>query len=137
MSVGVLIIAHNDIGLSLVNTANQMIKENPLKIKVLTVDLESTTDELHKNALSLIESIDNGDGVLILTDIFGSTPSNVSYKLFEKDNISIVSGVNLSMLIRIVNYSHLNLKEMAKKAYSGGIDGININDMPKDSLGEK
>ena len=60
MSVGVLIIAHNDIGLSLVNTASQMIKENPLKIKVLAVDLESTTDELHKNALSLIESIDNG-----------------------------------------------------------------------------
>ena len=58
MSVGVLIIAHNDIGLSLVNTASQMIKENPLKIKVLAVDLD-------KNALSLIESIDNGDGVLI------------------------------------------------------------------------
>ena len=137
MSVGVLIIAHNNIGLSLVDTANQMIKETPLKIKVLAVDLESTADELYKNAFSLIESIDDGDGVLILTDLFGSTPSNVAYKLFDKKNISIVSGLNLSMLIRIVNYSHLTLKDMAKKAYSGGIDGININDMPKDLLDEK
>ena len=128
MSVGILIISHNDIGISLVNTTSQMIKDSPLEIKSLSVHLESTTDELYKNAISLIHNLDKGDGVLVLTDLFGSTPSNIACKLIEKENISIVSGVNLSMLIRIVNYPKLNLKEMTKKAYSGGIDDININD---------
>ena len=127
MSVGILIISHNNIGESLINTANVMIKDNPLTTKIISAVLESTSDELYENATLLINELDQGDGVLILTDLFGSTPSNIAHRLLEKENVSIVSGINLSMLIRIFNYPHLNLKEITKKAYSGGIDGIKIN----------
>ena len=104
-----------------------MIKENPLNTKIISAVLESTSDELYENAALLINELDQGDGVLILTDLFGSTPSNIAHRLFEKENVSIVSGINLSMLIRIFKSHKEILKEITKKAYSGGIDGIKIN----------
>ena len=127
MTVGVLIISHKNIGTSLVNAANLMIKECPLIIRVLSANPESSSEELYENAISMVEELDTGDGVLILTDLFGSTPSNIAHRLHQRKNTSIVSGINLSMLIRIFNYPHLGLKDITKKAYSGGIDGININ----------
>ena len=62
-----------------------------------------------------------------MTDLFGSTPSNIAHRLSEKNNVSVVTGINLSMLIRVLNDPRLNLEEMTKKACSGGIDGIKIN----------
>ena len=95
MSVGLLIISHNNIGESLINTANVMIKENPLTTKIISAVLESTSDELYENATLLINELDQGDGVLILTDLFFFTPSNIVHRLLEKKNVSIVSGINL------------------------------------------
>ena len=62
-----------------------------------------------------------------MTDLFGSTPSNIAHRLSKENNISVVTGVNLSMLIGILNDPRLNLKEMTRKAHGEGIDGIKIN----------
>jgi PTS system ascorbate-specific IIA component len=64
----------------------------------------------------------------VLTDLLGSTPSNIAHRLnqHKNANINIITGINLSMLIRIYNYPDLNLTDMTTKAYSGGIDGITI-----------
>ena len=116
MSVGILVISHGNIGLSFIDTAKQMIGQNTLKIKALdaniTLDanIESTLDELYTKASSLVKEVDQGDGVLILTDLFGSTPSNIAHRLYEKNNISVVTGINLPMLIRILSSSRLSLK---------------------------
>ena len=137
MSVGILVISHGNIGLSFIDAAKQMIGKNTLKIKALDANIESTLDELYIKASSLVKEIDQGDGVLILTDLFGSTPSNIAHRLYEKNNISVVTGINLPMLIRILNSSHLNLEAITKKAYSGGVDGIKINGTDNSDICEK
>ena len=95
MSVSILIISDGDIGASLISTAKQMIGRSTLKIKALNANIdldtniEATLDELYTQASSLVKEIDQGDGVLILTDLFGSTPSNIARRLYDKNNISI------------------------------------------------
>ena len=68
--------------------------------------------------------LDHGQGVLILTDIYGSTPSNIACALSTKENVRIISGINLPMLIRVLNYPNLELDELVLKAISGGQEGI-------------
>lgn len=127
MSVGVLIISHNGIGAALFGTANFMIKDSPLDVKLLSANRDSDVDDLYESAILLIKELDTGDGVLVLTDLYGSTPNNIANSLHEYANINIISGLNLSMLIRLFNYPDLNLADLTEKAYSGGIDGITIN----------
>ncbi len=127
MSVGILIISHNGIGAALFGTANFMINDNPLNVKLLSASRESDPDELLESAVLLLGELDQGDGILVLTDLFGSTPSNIAHRLHEHAVVNIVTGINLSMLIRIFNYPNLSLAEMTEKAYSGGIDGVTID----------
>jgi PTS system ascorbate-specific IIA component len=141
MSVSILIISHGDIGISLISTAKQMIGHSTSKITALNANIdldaniEATVDELYTKASSLVKEIDQGDGVLILTDLFGSTPSNIACRLYEKNNISIVTGVNLSMVIRILNSPDLTLEAITEKACSGGIDGIKIREFHNGGIG--
>ena len=127
MSVGILIITHNSIGASIFGTANFMIKDTPLDIKLLSANRESDPEELLESATLLVKELDKGDGVLVLTDLFGSTPSNIAHRLHEYARVNVVTGLNLSMLIRVINYPGLKLEELPEKAYSGGIDGITID----------
>ncbi len=124
MSVGILIISHNGIGAAIYGTATFMIQNSPLNIKLLSADRGSDPDELLEVAKQLIRELDTRDGVLVLTDLLGSTPSNVAHRLHEYATVNIVTGLNLSMLIRVLNYPNLNLAELTDKAYSGGIDGV-------------
>lgn len=124
MSVGLLIISHDGIGPALLGTAALMLDGCPLKAKLLTASRESDPEELMANAEDLIESLDEGDGVLILTDLYGSTPSNVARKLASRYNVRIVTGLNLPMLLRVLNYPRLGLVALADKALSGGRDGV-------------
>lgn len=126
MSVGILIITHGDIGRALLNSANHVIENNPLKVNFLSASRDSDPDELYVEAKKLYEDVDQGDGVLILTDLLGSTPSNVAHRLKDRPNVNIITGINLSMLVRLFNYPDLNLADLTKKACSGGIDGITI-----------
>ena len=141
MSVSILIISDGDIGTSLISTAKQMIGHSTLKIKALNANIdldthiEATLDELYTQASSLVKEIDQGDGVLILTDLFGSTPSNIARRLYDKNNISIVTGVNLSMIICILNSLDLNLEAITERACSGGIDGIKIREFHDGGIG--
>jgi mannose PTS system EIIA component len=129
MSVGILIISHDGIGEALLDTANHMIKDNPLKVKLLAASRESDPDDLLEKANKIVEEIDDGDGILVLTDLLGSTPSNIAHRLDKPANI--ITGLNLSMLIRLFNYPDLNISELTEKAYSGGIDGITLSSIKK------
>ena len=126
MSVGVLIITHNGIGAALFGTADFMIESSPLQIKLLSANRNSDPDELYESACLLVKELDQGDGVLVMTDLLGSTPSNIAHRLIQDARVSIVTGINLSMLIRVMNYPELDLAGLSEKARSGGIDGITI-----------
>lgn len=124
MSVGLLIISHDGIGPALLGTATFMLNECPLQTKLLAASRDCDPDELATNAMEQLELLDTGDGILILTDLYGSTPSNIARHLIKQGNVRIISGLNLSMLIRVLNYPQLDLEQLAQKALSGGKDGI-------------
>lgn len=124
MSVGLLIITHNGIGQILVQTAYDMLEAKPMDIITLEVDMNCDIDKTVQLATASIKECNQGNGVLILTDIFGSTPSNIVSLLLPDHRACAVSGLNLPMLIRVLNYPDLTLDQLAEKATSGGKDGI-------------
>lgn len=124
MSVGILIISHDGVGAAILGTATFMLNGCPLDTKLLSASRESDPEELLNDAMEEIQTLDQGDGVLVLTDLYGSTPSNIATQLVQNGKIRSVSGLNLSMLIRVLNYPDLDLDELAEKALSGGVDGI-------------
>lgn len=124
MTIGLLIITHNNIGDALLQTATHMLETCPLHTATLVVTNNSNPDELCNQARDLVQQLDIGDGVLVLTDMYGSTPSNIGATLLEKGKVHVVAGINLPMLVRVLNYPSLSLEELTEKAVSGGNDGI-------------
>lgn len=124
MSVSLLIIAHAPLGQSVLDAATGTLGRNPLKTAVLDVERSDEPDIAIIQAQRLVEELDQGDGVLVLTDIYGSTPSNIACSLLQRENIRIITGLNLPMLIRVMNYADLDLPSLTDKAFSGGHDGI-------------
>lgn len=123
MSVGLLIVSHNNIGSSMLQTAIDILEICPLNTECLSVAPYSVTEHITHQAQGMIEQLDQGDGILILTDIFGATPSNIACRLQAKQ-IKMIAGLNLPMLLRILNYAQLSLDELASKALEGGQAGI-------------
>ena len=130
MSVGILIVTHGKMGHYLLDTAADLIGEVPLKTDVLEVRRVQDTNVLLRQGTRTIARLDTGEGVLILTDAFGSTPSNIASRLHADDKTIVVAGVNLPMLVRIFNYPDLDLKGMARAAIEGGQRGVMICDKP-------
>ena len=126
MKVGLLIITHNNIGEQLLETATIMLGNKPLNTINMNIDSDCNLEHSMEKAKSSIEKLDQGDGVLVLTDMYGSTPSNIASSLMQDDSVVVIAGINLPMLIRAMNYPRLNLNQLAEKAVSGGHDGILI-----------
>lgn len=125
MSVGILIITHGEIGEELLATAKSTLGGTlPLNCRALSVSPNCDPDSQHKKAAAMLTSVNDGSGILILTDMYGSTPSNIANGLKNLEDIEVIAGVNLPMFIRILNYSDLSLSDMTEKALSGGHDGI-------------
>lgn len=124
MSVGLLIISHSGIGPALLGTTTHMLGGCPMNAKLLTASRESEPEDLMADAQELLDLLDEGDGVLVLTDLFGSTPSNIANRLGEFHQVRIISGMNLPMLVRVLNYPQLDLDTLAQKAVTGGRDGV-------------
>jgi len=124
MTVSVIIVAHDEIGSVLLSTAARMLGELPLPTTAVSVDYSNDPTELVDKLQNLIDSIDHGQGVLVLTDLFGSTPSNIAQQISCGDNRRVVSGLNLSMIIRVMNYPDLTLDALVEKAVSGGREGV-------------
>ena len=127
MKVGILLITHDGIGAAIYGTAEFMIKGCPAPVKLLSANRESDPEALLEDSVQLIRELDQGAGVLVLTDLFGSTPSNIARRLHQYARVKIVSGLNLPMLIRVFNYADLDLEALSTKAHSGGQDGVTLD----------
>ena len=121
--VGLLIITHNNVGGALFDAALSVLGSCPLPFEILPVSQNCDPEERLQKAQNHLKKINQGDGVLVVTDMFGSTPSNIATKL-AADNVTIITGLNLPMLIRIMNYPNLSLEKLARKAVSGGQNGV-------------
>ncbi len=124
MSIGVVLVTHDDVGSVLLNTATAMLGMCPLNVELLSVRRGDDPQQLIGKAQQIVEELDQGAGVLVLTDMYGSTPSNVASALLATDSVRIIAGLNLPMLIRILNYPRLTLDELVYKAVQGGREGV-------------
>ena len=124
MSVGLLIIAHRGIGTQLLSVATEILGRCPLQTAILEIGPDDDCDQSRHRARRLAADLDAGDGLLVLTDLFGSTPSNVAVSLQGCCDLRVLAGVNLPMLVRILNYPALSLPELTEKARGGGQDGV-------------
>ena len=123
MSVSILIVTHGSIGQATLDAAIEIIGSSPLAAKTINIDMDADYDSLVAKVNTAAKEINAGDGVLLLTDLYGSTPSNIASAIDIKDSI-VIAGLNLPMLIRVMNYYTLPLYEISDKAISGGKDGI-------------
>jgi PTS system mannose-specific IIA component len=126
MAVSILTITHGKVGQELLATAKTMLGKLPLTCENLSISDQCNPDKMLIEAQRICKNIDSGDGVLILTDIFGSTPSNICNKLKSDSAIDthVIAGLNLPMLVRVMNYPKLPLNKLVDKALSGAHDGI-------------
>lgn len=124
MTTGILLLTHNDIGAQLLLAAKSTYGSIPMRTELLSIDHYDKPSDLINLAKQYVKLLDQGNGVLILTDMFGSTPSNIAKEFCYLKNVNVISGVNLSMLLNIFNYPNSTLDELTIKALEGGKDGV-------------
>lgn len=125
--VGILIVTHNRIGEEMLRCAETIIGKSLPGVISVAIPADITPDKLGLYADQIKSGIDRlqkGDGVLILTDMPGATPSNLAHYFAAEQRVKIISGLNLSMLIRIINYADQPLELLAKIGIVGANKGI-------------
>ena len=122
--IGILIIAHDTLGDSLVRAVTHVLGARPTQFEAFTVTATDDPIVLLPQAREALKRLDTGDGVLIFYDIFGATPCNLACKLLSPGRIEGIAGVNLPMLVRAFTYRTRGMDTMMKKAVSGGCDGV-------------
>ncbi len=125
MSVGVLLVTHDNVGSSLLESL-ELMREGPLPlpVKVLPIRHENDPVEFSYHAKTICKNLNEGQGVLVLTDLFAATPCNIASELIPHCRVRVVAGVNLPMLVKIMNYYKNDLDTLANIALSGGCQGV-------------
>lgn len=122
--IGILIVAHDTLGDSLVRAVTHVLGTRPPQFEVLSVAATDDPILLLPQAREIVARLDTGDGVLIFSDIYGATPCNLACKLLKPGRVEGLAGVNLPMLVRAFTYRTKGMDTMIKKAVSGGCEGV-------------
>jgi PTS system mannose-specific IIA component len=126
--IGVLIVAHTPLASALAASASHVYACAPERaesqVRILDVLPDTDVSATVENARQLVAAIDTGSGVLVLVDVFGSTPGNVAARLAEAGRVAVIAGVNLPMLLRALCYREGNLADTVEKALAGGTQGV-------------
>ena len=125
MAVGVLLITHPGIGPSLLAVASALLRTLPLRAEAFEVPFDGDPESLLPQASAVLRRVDDGDGVLVLTDVYGATPSNLAARVSRLGTpVRRVSALNLPMLLRVMNYAELGLDELPAVAAAGARNGV-------------
>jgi mannose PTS system EIIA component len=122
--VGILLVSHGAFGESLIHCASHVLGKRPLYLRQVGVTVHDDPDAILPVAEDLIRFLDQGAGVIVMTDIFGATPSNIAMRLLKPGKVEGIAGVNLPMLIRALTYRDEGLEVVIQKALSGGSEGV-------------
>jgi PTS system ascorbate-specific IIA component len=122
--IGILIISHGNLAESLIHCATHVMGKKPELLGQVGIGMHDDPATVLPNALQLVKDLDQGDGVLILSDIYGATPCNIVGKLLVPGRVEGVAGVNLPMLVRTLTYRNGDLGKLVEKALSGGREGV-------------
>ena len=122
--IGLLIISHCDLGKELLNAA-ELILGRLEAAGSISITQTTESEELLKTISEKIKALDRGKGVLVLTDMFGGTPSNLSLSFLKEERVEVLTGVNLPMVVEVAqNRERLPLSELGEKAQEAGTKGI-------------
>lgn len=126
--IGILIISHGTLGDALIHAASHVLGTRPQAVRHLGVAVDDDPEAVLPRARELLKELDSGQGVLVLSDIYGATPGNIALRLLERGRVAGVAGVNLPMLVRALTYRNEPLAAVVDKALSGGREGVvNMN----------
>lgn len=124
--IGVVVVTHCRLAEELISAA-ELIVGRLKGFRGVSIDPKSDPDEIREKIAAAIRKADTGSGVLILTDMFGGTPSTISFSFLQDKRIEVVTGVNLPMLLKLSTYDRdMNLRELAEFIKSYGQKNINI-----------
>src|SRR3989338_11468625 len=122
--IGILIIAHGSLGESLMNCAKHVIGNTPKQVAFIGVNTQDDPCILLPKVQALVAELNSGEGVLVLSNMYGATPCNIVSKLLKPGVIEGVAGVNMPMIVRTMTYRHESLLALVEKAVSGGREGV-------------
>jgi PTS system ascorbate-specific IIA component len=122
--IGVLLLTHGRLGEELIGAAAHTLGGRPPRLATLPVEPGLAPERLAERLRTEIAALDAGRGVLILADVYGATHTNVACALLERNRIELIAGVNLPMLLRVLNYRELPMEDLINKGLSGGFGGI-------------
>ncbi len=125
--IGIVVVTHGLLGESLIETAEFILGTPVENVSSVSINVKKDVDELRVKIADAIKNVDTGAGVFILTDMFGGTPSNLSYSFLEDGKIEVISGVNLPVLIRAVGLQkETDLSKAAKSLVTSGKRSISL-----------
>ncbi len=122
--IGILIITHGTLAESLIHCAEHVMGGKPLHLMYLNVGIHDDPGALLPKAKAMVAKLDQGNGVLVLSDIYGATPCNLASRLLLPGRVEGISGVNLPMLVRALTYRNESLDLLLDRAISGGVNGV-------------
>jgi PTS system ascorbate-specific IIA component len=122
--IGLLLITHETLGESLIQCACHVLNKRPAQLLQLGVAAGDDPNDLLPLAQQMLKLVDTGEGALLITDIYGATPSNLAAKLLQPGRIEGLTGANLPMLIRAISYRDKGMETLLARATGGGRDGV-------------
>jgi PTS system ascorbate-specific IIA component len=121
--VGILLITHAPLGKAFVDAATHVFRARPDRLEAIDVMADQDPAEVRRLAADAIARIDDGDGVLVMTDVMGGTPSNCTLPLCQPGHVEVVAGISLPMLLRALTYRHDTVDVVVEMALAGGQNG--------------
>ncbi|MBY0573597.1 MAG: PTS fructose transporter subunit IIA [Undibacterium sp.] len=122
--IGFLLITHAPLGHAFLQATKHVFQGEPERIEAIDVIADQNVDDIHQLALAAIARLNDGAGVLVLTDMRGGTPSNCCHELGEPHEVAVIAGISLPMLLRAISYRQKSLDEVVELALAGGHNGV-------------
>ncbi len=124
MSIGILLVTHQGLGPALKAAAHQILGDTlPMPVETLEVPPGADPAQLRSQADALLAGMD-APHTLVLTDLYGSSPANIALAVAEAPGLPVLAGVNLPMLLRVLNYADRSVNDLVDTALEGGLRSI-------------
>ena len=121
--VGILLLTHAPLGRAFIEAAAHVFHAPPEGVEAIDVQADQDTEEVKALACAAIARLDSGDGVLVITDVMGGTPSNCTLPLCQPGRIEVIAGISLPMLLRALTYRNNTIDIVVEMALAGGQGG--------------
>lgn len=121
--VGLLLLTHAPLGSAFIQAVTHVFRARPERLEAIDVIADQNVDEVHRLAREAVLRLDDGSGVLVMTDMIGGTPSNCCGRLGDPDQVAVIAGISLPMLLRAITYRHDQLDVVVEMALAGAQNG--------------